>query len=506
VPRDPEIVVIGSGPNGLVAACVLALQGYSVLVLESNPQRPGGAMGSAGLTLPGFVHDLGAAFFPWGTTSPAFVELGLEALGVEWCHTTFESCHPAPDGSAASIARDPELTARNFGNSQDGDRWRELANFHAELEPRLLEAALGPPPALGAWWRLGVRNLLRLARMFSRSTRGLANSLFRSEAARRVFPGLALHSDVAPDDAFGAAMGYFLGLLASTGGFAVPRGGAQRVVDALLTRLEREGGRLTLGAWVDRIIVREGRAVAVRLENGVEIPARAVLADTAAPHLLLHLIEEPHVPAWVRRKMQKYPHAWGTFKLDWALSSPVPWRVEAARDSAVVHLGDDVDDLARFAREVRAGKVPERPYLVVGQQSLADPSRVPLRHQTLYAYTHVPGRIEGEWSEDAKRRFADAVEERIEEQAPGFKRKILGRHLMAPCDLEFLDANLVGGDLGGGTSAWHHQLAFRPFFPYFRYRMPVPGVYLCSSYAHPGGGAHGMCGYNAAQAVARDLG
>ena len=182
----------------------------------------------------------------------------------------------------------------------------------------------------------------------------------------------------------------------------------------------------------------------------------------------------------------------------------MPWRAEAARESAVVHAAESLDDLSRFTRKVRAGQLPERPYLVVGQQSLADPTRAPVGRQTLYCYTHVPSRIEGGWAA-AREGFADRVEARIEELAPGFRATIVARHIMSPSDLEAGNANLVGGDLGGGSNAWNRQLLFRPMFPYFRYRMPVAGLYLCSSYAHPGAGVHGMCGYNAAQMAARDL-
>src|SRR4051794_26515544 len=232
---DPDVVVIGSGPNGLTAACTLAKRGHRVLVLESNPRRPGGALGSEEWTRPGFLHDVGAGFFPFGRSSPAFQHLDLEAAGVVWLNAAFESCHPALDGSYACIARDAQLAARNFGDPRDGDAWRGLAEWHAALEPRLLEALLNPFPALGPAWKLGPANLLRIARMFTQSGARLSRGLFRSEAARRVLPSLALHVDVGPDDWFGAALGYMLGLTASTGGYAVPRGGAQAITNALVT-------------------------------------------------------------------------------------------------------------------------------------------------------------------------------------------------------------------------------------------------------------------------------
>jgi phytoene dehydrogenase-like protein len=503
--NDPDVVVIGSGPNGLTAACTLAKRGHRVLVLETNPRRPGGALGSEEWTQPGFVHDVGAGFFPFGRSSPAFQHLDLEAAGVTWLNAPFESCHPALDGSYACIARDPELAARHFGSERDGQAWQELAAKHRAIEPLLLEALLNPFPALGPALKLGLAQLARIGLMFARSGARLSRSLFRSEAARRVLPGLALHVDVGPDDWFGAALGYMLGLTASTGGYAVPRGGAQAITNALVTLLERQGGRLRLGQRVTRIVVRGGRATGVLLESGEEIRvARAVLADTSAPSLCLSLLESEHVPGRMLRKMRNFPLGFGTFKLDYALAGPVPWSVREARLSAVVHAGESLQDLTGFVRQVRAGQLPEQPYLVMGQQSLIDRTRAPEGGQTLYVYSRVPSEVAGGW-EAARERFADTISRRIEGLAPGFSSLVLARRAHAPHDLERMNANLLGGDLGGGSNAWNRQLLFRPMFPYFRYRMPVQRLYLCSSYAHPGAGVHGMCGYNAARIAARDI-
>ncbi len=502
---DPDAVVIGSGPNGLVAACVLARAGLDVLVLEANERRAGGAVGSETATEPGFLHDVGAAFFPWGVLSPAFRSLRLEDHGLRWRWAPIESCHPAPDGSYACIARDHDRTTANFGSPEDGERWRRIASWYGTIEPNIIDMLLGPFPALGPVARLGPLHLTRLARIFLSSGRGLSERWFTSTAARRVLPGLALHADVGPDDRFGAGLGFMLGMVASTGGYAVPAGGAQSITNALLSCLNAYGGRLRLGARVSKVVVREGRTAAIRLAGGEEIATRAVLADTDVAALMLDLVEPQHVPERVLDFMRRYPRGWGTFKVDWALDGPVPWSVEAARESAVVHAGDSLDDLSRFTAQVRSGMLPDRPYLVIGQQSLVDSTRAPPGCHTLWAYTRVPSVIQGGWAARAEK-LGDLIDARIERLAPGFRSLIRARRLVSPDQLQAMDANLVGGDLGGGSNAWNRQLMFRPFFPNFRYRMPVKSLYLCSSYAHPGAGVHGMPGYNAAQHVLTDLG
>jgi phytoene dehydrogenase-like protein len=304
----------------------------------------------------------------------------------------------------------------------------------------------------------------------------------------------------------GAGLGLALALLASSSGFPVPAGGARAITHAILRRFVQAGGKLQLETHVDRILVRGRQAVAVQTRQGDEIPVRrAVLADTSAPALFLDLLPGEAVPSWLRRSMRRFRFGWGTLKMDWALNGPVPWLSDQAREAAVVHTGDSVADLIQYTQEVRSGSLPSNPYMVIGQQSLADSSRAPAGRQTLWAYTHVPSLLAPSWQlqRDA---FADRLEERIEGLAPGFRDLILARRARTPEDLETMDENLVGGDLGGGSARFGQQLFFRPAFPYFRYRTPVRGLYLCSASTHPGAGVHGACGFNAACRAAADLG
>jgi phytoene dehydrogenase-like protein len=216
------------------------------------------------------------------------------------------------------------------------------------------------------------------------------------------------------------------------------------------------------------------------------------------------MLPHQYVSGWVRQSMKRFTYGWGTFKMDWALSGPVPWNSGEARQAAVVHAGDSLDDLIRFTNEARAGKLPSNPYLVIGQQSLLDPTRAPAGGHTLWAYSRIPNTMPEGWTK-YKEMFADRIEWRIERLAPGFRSLIRARAVFAPSDLEAMNENLVGGDLGGGSAQFSHQLFWRPVFPFFRYRTPVNGVYLCSASTHPGAGVHGACGQNAANVALGDF-
>ena len=490
-----DAVVIGAGPNGLTAAAALARRGWKVVVLEAN-DRPGGAAWSVESTLPGYVHDVGAAFFPFAHDSLAFRDLDLVGAGLEWRNAPHESCHPGIDGTSATISRDAEVSARSFG--ADGPAWHRLATWMKAMGPRLSEALLSPLPGVGPALRLGPINLARLAWAGLGSTAAFSRQHFRTEAARRVIPALALHVDLGPDDAAGAGLGLVLGLLASSSGFCIPVGGARAITDALLRRLTEAGGEVRLNQRADRIVVENGKPVRVMTSTGEDYPVRrAVLADVGPAALYAKLLRDVPGMGGTPRQARRFRYGWGTFKMDWALSGPVPWTAPDARHSAVVHAGDSISDMRRFTHQVRAGRLPANPYLVIGQQSLVDPSRAPEGGQTLWAYSRVPSHLPEGW--DSQREFfADVVEQRIEGLAPGFRSLIRARHIAAPPDLEAMNANLVGGDLGGGSAQLSQQLFLRPFFPWFGYSTPIHGVYLCSASTHPGAGVHGACGFNAA--------
>lgn len=501
---DADIVVIGAGPNGLFAACRLARAGLKVLVLEAN-DRPGGALWSLPTTGPGTVHDVGAGFIAFAD-SVAFRTLELESRGLEWLRGELETTHPAVDGTVAGVSGDPALC--DLGDAQDTAAFLELQRWHARAEPGILPF-LGPLGRVAPVFDLGIGNGLKLASMFLRSPGGLARRLFRGAPAQRVMPGMGMHVDLGPDDPMGSAVGYMLTMRSTTSGFLVPKGGARRVSELLVDDLLAHGGQIQLGSRVQKVSVLGGRAYGVVLEGGISVSARqGVVADTSAPALYLTLLDERFVPGRIRRSMQRFPMGWGTFKVDLRLSGPVPWRDPLSGRSAVVHAGDSVEDLGRFTRQVRGGDLPDDPYLVIGQHSLLDPTRAPEGEHVLYVYTRVPARLDGRYPggwEAWRERMADRVVERIEALAPGFREQVLGRAIHDPGDLERMSANLIDGDLGGGSNQWHRQLVFRPVFPYFRHRTPVDRLYMASSYTHPGTGIHGMCGWNAAEMALQDM-
>lgn len=517
-----DAVVIGAGPNGLVAANVLADAGWDVLVLEAQDE-PGGAVRSGELTLPGFVHDRFSSFYPLAVASPALRELDLEAHGVRWRRHPIPVAHPTRDGSVAFVSSDPEETVAGLDAFARGDgaAFKVLMDLWDRVGDALLTALVTPfPPVRGASRiaaALGPRGLLELGRLGVLPVRSLASEAFKGDGAPRLFAGNALHADLGPDDPASTLYGWTLCGLAQRVGFPIPEGGSSSLSRALVRRLERSGGGVECGERVTRVLVRGRRAVGVRTAGGRELSVRrAVLADVSAPALYRELLAPEHVPEKVNRAIARFEHDDATFKVDWALDGPVPWPAEPARRAGTIHIGEEMDGLARAAMDIRLGRIPAEPFLVAGQYALADPTRQPPGAETFWGYTHLPQRIRsdagddglsGRWEDrDEAERFADRLQAQIEAVAPGFSVRVRGRHITTPLDFEAADANLVRGALNGGTAHLHQQLVLRPIPGLGRAETPVAGLYLASASAHPGGGVHGGPGAIAARTAKRQRG
>jgi phytoene dehydrogenase-like protein len=511
-----DAVVIGAGPNGLVAANKLADAGWEVVVLEAQPE-PGGAVRSAQLTLPGYVHDRFSAFYPLGAGSPHIASLGLERHGLRWRRAPVVVADPAEDGSVALISAELDETCASVEAFAPGDgrAWRELSQQWQELGPRFVRALLDPFPPLRGGARLlralGPRGTLEFARFGLLSARRFSDERFAGAGAARLLAGNALHADISPETPGGAVFAMVLVELGQRVGWPVPEGGAGRLTDALVARLAAAGGRMVCGERVERVLVRGRRAVGVRCADGREVGARrAVLADVGAPQLYVSLLEREDVPARVLAALRRFQYDSGTVKVDWALDGPIPWAGEGVARAGTVHVTGGVDALSLQAGELERGRVPADPFLIVGQYAHYDPTRQPAGHETAWAYTHVPQRVRddagadgltGSWDRGELERMAARIEARLERLAPGFRDRIVGRHVAGPRELEAADANLVGGALNGGTAQLHQQLVFRPIPGLGRPETPIRGLYLASASAHPGGGVHGACGASAARAA-----
>jgi phytoene dehydrogenase-like protein len=513
-----DAVVIGSGPNGLVAANLLADAGWDVLVLEAEPE-PGGAVRSGELTLPGYRHDRFSAFYPLAVASPVMRALELERWGVRWRRHPVTAADPAEDGTVALLSGSLDETCASLDGfaAGDGDAFARWYAWWSRLADRLMDALMTPFPPVRAGARLaaalGPRGLLDFARLGVLPVRRFAEEEFRGDGAARLFAGNALHADFSPELPGSALFGCVLVGMGQQVGYPTPEGGAGELTAALVRRLQAGGGRLECSERAERIVVRGGRAVAVRTAAGLEVRARrAVLADVGAPQLYCSLLASGDVPARVRAALRRFEYDAGTVKVDWALSGAVPWAAEATRRAGTVHITRGLDALTEGAAELARGLVPRRPNLVCGQHALADPTRQPPGHETFWAYGHVPQRVRGDGGDDGLRgawdaREAEAIaarfEAEIEALAPGFRELVRARHIATPPDLERANANLVGGAMGGGTAQLHQQLVFRPVPGLGRPETPIAGLYLASASAHPGGGVHGACGANAARAARR---
>ena len=515
---NADAVVIGSGPNGLVAANLLADAGWDVLVLESQPEY-GGAVNSARDVHPDYVHDTFSSFHPLAAVSPAMRALRLEEHGLAWSHAPAVVGTPYRAGGWALLHHDKEQTAQGLDADTpgDGDAWLRLCDAWQRVGGEMVDALMTPfPPvrrAARTLRRMPGRGAATLLRAALGSAEGLVDREFGGDRAKMLVAGNAAHGDAAVGSPGSGVFGLLLAMTAQTHGFPVPTGGARELSDALVRRLESRGGRVVCDSRVERVLVREGRAHAVRTTGGETVRARrAVLADVSAPALYGGLVAWADLPDRTRSLMRWFRWDPATVKVDWALSGPVPWADPPPVAPGTLHVSESVEEVAQFQREVAAGAVPAQPFLLAGQMATTDPSRAPAGCESMWAYTHVPqhatsdagqGGITGRWDSDDTERMADRVQARIEEYAPGFADLVVARRVLGPRELQARNENLRNGALNGGTGALRQQLVLRPVPGLGRATTPVRGLFLASSSAHPGGGVHGACGANAAHAALR---
>ena len=517
VGRSYDAIVIGAGPNGLVAANVLADAGWGVLVLETQPTA-GGAVRSDRDVHPDFVHDTFSAFYPLAVASRAIASLRLEDHGVAWEHAPAVLGHPFGDGQWAVLHRDRQATAAGLDalRAGDGDAWLDLCHSWDRLGPPLLDGLTTPFPPVRAGARLlpaiaragGLDTVRRLATPVA----SLGRELFVGPAGRLLLAGNAGHADFPLSSPGSGVFGVLMTMLGQTVGFPVPRGGAQSLTDALVSRFTGLGGRLETGAEVERVTLSGGRATGVVTRDGDRYDAPTVIADVSAVHLFGRLVSDEDLPQRVVRGMRDFELDPGTVKVDWALSGPVPWTGSPASLPGTVHIADSVEEMTQTLAQVSSGVVPDRPFLLTGQMTTSDPSRSPKGTESFWAYAHVPQpsatsrdageEISGRWDHDDRERFANRMQARIEARAPGFGDLVMARRVLGPHELEARNANLIGGAVNGGTSQLHQELVFRPV-PAMRGRAAtgIQGLFLGSASAHPGGGVHGAAGANAARAA-----
>jgi phytoene dehydrogenase-like protein len=470
---DVEAIVVGSGPNGLAAAITLARAGVSVRVIEAA-DAVGGGMRTEELTLPGYAHDVCSAIHPLGRASPFFRTVPLTELGVEWIESPAALAHPFDDGTAALLERSVAATGETLG--ADARRYARLLGPLARdceaLLPDIL-SPLGRPSQPVAFARFGARAGL--------SASGLARLAFRGPRARGFFAGLAGHSLLPLSQPATAAFGLVLAMLGHAVGWPFPRGGSQKLAEALAVHLRSLGGEIETGT---------------RVESLAELgDAKAILLDVT-PRQFVAMAGD-RLPPRYRGRLERYRYGPGVFKLDWALDGPIPWKAEECARAATVHLGGTLEEIAASEREPWRGGTSERPYVLLAQPSLFDDSRAPAGMQTAWAYCHVPNGSTADMTE--------RIENQVERFAPGFRDRIVARSALGPAQFEAHNANLVGGDINGGAADLR-QLFTRPVPRRTHYTTPVPGLFICSASTPPGGGVHGMCGMHAARAALRHLG
>ncbi len=463
-----DVVIIGSGPNGLAASIRLAQSGLSVTVLEANDYL-GGALHSDTTSEPGFVHDRFAAVFPLTIASPFFSTLDLERHGLSWVHPSYPLAHPFDEGPAVLFSRSLEETAAALAS--DNQAYRDLLRPLVSCFQRLLPDLLAPPQGVKP-----SRDLFRFGALALRSARGLSSSHFHEDAAQALFAGNAAHSMLPLSSPISAGFGLVLTLLGHTCGWPIVQGGSSNLANALVSKATSLGVRFEVNRGV--------------LQMSDIPPARAILFDTS-PNQLAD-IAGPVLPASYQRALRRHRFGPGAFKIDYSLAAPVPWTDPRCLLAGTLHLGGTMLEIARSESEASRGKLAERPFVIASQPSLFDPARAPAGRHTFWAYCHVPF--------DARIDMTDRIEQQIERYAPGFRDVIVSRHVTGPGQLAAANWNLVGGSINGGVQDLRTYLTWL-LAPPGPYQTPNPAIFRCSAATPPGGGVHGMAGVHAAECV-----
>ncbi len=497
-----EAVVIGAGQNGLAAAIRLAEAGLPVTVLEASA-TPGGAVKTGELTLPGFRHDTYSAVYPATAASPVFARMPLQRHGLEWIHPAACVAHTlTPDGSAV-LYRDIGATAASLDDLHpgDGERWARFVQPFVDAWDGVRATMLSGFPPLGGPLKLlaqaGPVQGAKFAAMVFGSSEALGRGIFEGEGARAWLDSAATHGDTPPERRGSAVAAFYLNLLGHTVGWPSPRGGSQAITDALVGYLTELGGTIRCDARVVKVDGAGGRVTGVRLASGERVGAGIVVADVM-PRALAQMAADD-LPHRYRRALERFVYGPATLKVDWALDGPIPWSDPEVRGAGTVHVGGPHAEFLDTVRTSQRG-LPERPFLLLGQQSVADPTRAPEGKHTAWAYTHGPP-TGVDW-EAAEPHHVKRMEAQIERFAPGFGERILARNVAGPAELERDDANLIHGDVGGGSYRLS-QVIFRPTPGLNPYRTPLKGLFLGSAAAFPGGAVHGVPGDAAARAALR---
>ena len=508
-----DAVVIGAGPNGLVATCRLADAGWDVVLLEANDDV-GGAVRSAELN-PGWTTDLFSAFYPLAAASPGLQRLDLHHHGLQWSHSEAVVGHPhgADSDRAAILHRRPEDTAAALERYApgDGDTWLELVADWQRLREPLLRVLFGPfPPVRAAIGILreagGAPAALRLARRLLLPVTRLGDELFQGLDGKLLLAGSAMHADIPAVSTASGGFGWLMTMLAQDVGFPVPVGGAGKLSQALAARARAAGAQIITGSRVEQVVVGGHRALGVITADGRRVLARrAVLADVAAPTLYGSLLPASALPSRLLAQMRHFDWDLPTVKLNWAMDAQIPWRAKELAGAGTVHLGADDVELAEWSASLAAGRPSPHTFMLLGQMATADRTRAPAGGDSVWAYSHLPRIRPGSSPEPGQAaELATRMEKTLEEFAPGFADHVVHRMLQLPEDLESEDANLASGAVNGGTAQLHQQLIFRPIPGLGRPETPIENLYLAGASAHPGGGVHGGAGDSAALAALRN--